>query len=131
MSKPVILAVDDDPAVSAAIAHDLRSRYGAEYGIMRAASGPEALAVLAKLALRDRPVALIVADQRMPDMTGIEMLQQARSHVPGAKYLLLTAYADTDVAIKAINKIGLDYYLLKPWDPPEEKLYPGHRRPAR
>ena len=124
MSKPVILAVDDDPLVSAAVARDLRSRYGADYRIVRAASGPEALAALAKLALSDQPVALIVADQRMPQMTGIEMLQQARGHVPGAKYLLLTAYADTDVAIKAINEIGLDYYLLKPWDPPEEKLYP-------
>jgi thioredoxin reductase (NADPH) len=124
MSKPVILAVDDDPMVAAAVARDLRSRYGADYRIVRAASGPEALAALAKLALSDQPVALIVADQRMPQMTGIEMLQQARGHVPGAKYLLLTAYADTDVAIKAINEIGLDYYLLKPWDPPEEKLYP-------
>ena len=124
MSKPVIVAVDDDPMVSAAIAHDLRSRYGVDYLIVRAASGPEALDVLAKLALRDQPVALIVADQRMPQMTGIQMLQQARSHAPGAKYLLLTAYADTDVAIQAINEIGLDYYLLKPWDPPEERLYP-------
>jgi thioredoxin reductase (NADPH) len=124
MSKPVILTVDDDPVVSAAIAHDLRSRYGAGYRIMHAASGPEALAVLARLALRDQPAALIVADQRMPQMTGIEMLKQARSRAPGAKYLLLTAYADTEVAIEAINEIGLDYYLLKPWDPPGERLYP-------
>ena len=124
MSKPVILAVDDDPLVSAAVARDLRSRYGADYRIVRAVSGPEALTALAKLALSDQPVALIVADQRMPQMTGTEMLQQARGHAPGAKYLLLTAYADTDVAITAINDIGLDYYLLKPWDPPEEKLYP-------
>jgi thioredoxin reductase (NADPH) len=124
MSKPTILAVDDDPEVAAAITRDLRSRYGADYRVVRTTSGPEALAVLAKLALRDQPVALIAADQRMPQMTGIEMLQQARTHAPGAKYLLLTAYADTDVAIKAINDIGLDYYLLKPWDPPEERLYP-------
>src|SRR6516165_5866774 len=124
MSKTVILAVDDDPMVSAAIARDLRARYAADYRIVRAASGAEALAALAKLALGDQPVALIVADQRMPQMTGTEMLQQARGHAPGAKYLLLTAYADTDVAITAINDIGLDYYLLKPWDPPEEKLYP-------
>jgi thioredoxin reductase (NADPH) len=124
MSKPTVLAVDDDPMVAAAITRDLRSRYGADYLIVRATSGPKALEVLAKLALRDQPVALIVADQRMPQMTGIEMLEQARSHAPGAKYLLLTAYADTDVAIKAINDIGLDYYLLKPWDPPEERLYP-------
>jgi thioredoxin reductase (NADPH) len=124
MSKPVILTVDDDPMVSAAIAHDLRRHYGADYRIVRAASGPEALTVLARLALRDQPVALIVADQRMPQMTGIEMLKQARNCTPAARYLLLTAYADTDVAIKAINEIGLDYYLLKPWDPPEERLYP-------
>jgi thioredoxin reductase (NADPH) len=124
MSKPVILTVDDDPAVSAAIARDLRRRYGAGYSIVRATSGPEALAVLARLALRDQPVALIAADQRMPQMTGIEMLEQARTHAPDAKYVLLTAYADTDAAIRAINDIGLDHYLLKPWDPPEDRLYP-------
>jgi len=124
MSKPTILTVDDDPLVSAAITRDLASRYGADYRIVRATSGPEALAVLTKLALRDSPVALIAADQRMPEMTGIEMLEQARAHAPDAKLLLLTAYADTDVAIKAINDIGLDYYLLKPWDPPDERLYP-------
>jgi thioredoxin reductase (NADPH) len=124
MSKPTILAVDDDPMVAAAITRDLHSRYGSGYRIVRATSGAEALAVLTKLALRDQPVALIVADQRMPQMTGIEMLERARTHAPGAKYLLLTAYADTDVAIKAINDIGLDYYLLKPWDPPGERLYP-------
>jgi thioredoxin reductase (NADPH) len=124
MSKPTILAVDDDPQVSAAITRDLASQYGADYRIVRATSGAEALIVLTKLALRDEPVALIAADQRMPQMTGIEMLEQARAHAPGAKFLLLTAYADTDVAIKAINDIGLDYYLLKPWDPPEERLYP-------
>jgi thioredoxin reductase (NADPH) len=124
MSKPTILTVDDDPMVSAAISRDLRRRYGADYLIVRATSGAQALGVLTKLALRNQPVALIAADQRMPEMTGIEMLEQARTHAPGAKYLLLTAYADTDVAIKAINDIGLDYYLLKPWDPPEERLYP-------
>ena len=124
MSKPTILTVDDDPMVSAAITRDLGSRYGADYRIVRATSGAEALAVLTELALRDQPMALIVADQRMPMMTGIEMLELARTHAPGAKYLLLTAYADTDVAIQAINDIGLDYYLLKPWDPPEERLYP-------
>jgi thioredoxin reductase (NADPH) len=124
MSKPTILTVDDDPLVSAAITRDLASQYGSAYRIVRAASGPDALAVLTKLTLRDEPVALIAADQRMPQMTGIEMLEQARVHAPRAKLLLLTAYADTDVAIKAINDIGLDYYLLKPWDPPEERLYP-------
>jgi thioredoxin reductase (NADPH) len=124
VSKPAILAVDDDPVVAAAITRDLRSRYSDDYRVVRATSGREALAVLARLALRDQPAALIVTDQRMPQMTGIEMLGQARSHAPGAKFLLLTAYADTDVAIKAINDIGLDYYLLKPWDPPERRLYP-------
>ena len=124
MSKPTILTVDDDPLVSTAIARDLAGRYGADYRVVRATSGPEALGVLTRLALRDEPVALIAADQRMPQMTGIEMLEQARAHAPGAKFLLLTAYADTDVAIRAINDIGLDHYLLKPWDPPEERLYP-------
>ncbi|MGZ4438653.1 MAG: FAD-dependent oxidoreductase [Nocardioides sp.] len=124
MSRPTILTVDDDPQVSAAITRDLRSRYGEDYRIVRATSGSEALAALTELALRDEPVALVAADQRMPQMTGIEMLERARPHTPGAKYLLLTAYADTDVAIRAINDIGLDYYLLKPWDPPEERLYP-------
>jgi thioredoxin reductase (NADPH) len=124
MSKPTILTVDDDPVVAAAITRDLVSQYGADYRIVGAMSGPEALVVLTKLALRDEPVALIAADQRMPQMTGIELLEQARAHAPGAKFLLLTAYADTEVAIKAINDIGLDYYLLKPWDPPEERLYP-------
>jgi thioredoxin reductase (NADPH) len=123
MSKPTILTVDDDPYVSAAI-RDLTIRYGGDYRIVRATSGLEALATLTKLALRDERVALIAADQRMPHMTGIEMLEQARAHAPGAKLLLITAYADTDVAIKAINDIGLDYYLLKPWDPPDERLYP-------
>jgi thioredoxin reductase (NADPH) len=124
MAKPTILTVDDDPMVSQAITRDLRDRYGATHRIVRAASGAEALDVLRELALRDRPVAMVVTDQRMPEMTGIEMLALAREFVPEAKFLLLTAYADTDVAIKAINDIGLDYYLLKPWDPPAERLYP-------
>jgi thioredoxin reductase (NADPH) len=124
MTRPTILTVDDDPLVSEAIARDLTSRYGADYRVVRATSGREALGVLTRLALRDEPVALIAADQRMPEMTGIELLDRARTHAPGAKLLLLTAYADTDVAIKAINDIGLDHYLLKPWDPPEERLYP-------
>ena len=124
MSKPTILTVEDDPQVSAAITRDLAGYYGADYRVVGATSGPEALSVLTRLALRDEPVALIAADQRMPHMTGIELLQQARAHAPGSKFLLLTAYADTDVAIKAINDIGLDYYLLKPWDPPQDRLYP-------
>lgn len=124
MAKPTILTVDDDPMVLAAITRDLREQYGSTHRLVRASSGAEALAALAELALRDRQVALIVSDQKMPGMSGIEMLAQARTHAPAAKFLLLTAYADTEVAIKAINDIGLDYYLLKPWEPPRERLYP-------
>ena len=124
MSRPSIVTVDDDPVVSAAIGRDLRERYGATYRVVVATSGAEALGAVAEIVLRDQSVALIAADQRMPGMTGIDMLEQARVHVPGAKLLLLTAYADTEVAIKAINDIGLDHYLLKPWDPPEQRLYP-------
>src|SRR4051795_7349910 len=124
MAKPTILTVDDDFMVSEAITRDLLARYGGIYGVVRTTSGAEAVAVLSELALRDRRVALVLADQRMPGMTGIELLEQSRTLAPGAKLLLLTAYADTDVAIRAINDIGLDYYLFKPWDPPEERLYP-------
>jgi thioredoxin reductase (NADPH) len=124
MSKATILSVDDDPQVSAAITRDLTLRYGDEFRVVRTGSGAEALDVLTRLALRDDPVALLLADQRMPQMTGTELLAAARVHAPDAKTLLLTAYADTDVAISAINEIGLDYYLLKPWDPPAERLYP-------
>jgi thioredoxin reductase (NADPH) len=124
MSKPTIVAVDDDPGVSQAIARDLRKRYGADYQVVRTTSGAEALELLAQLTLRDRTVALVVSDQGMPGMTGIELLEQVRRESPESRLLLLTAYADTGVAIKAINDIGLDYYLLKPWDPPDERLYP-------
>lgn len=124
MPKPVILTVDDDPAVSQAVTRDLRARYGADYQIMRASSGAEALTVLKELALRSRAVALIASDQRMPEMTGVEFLEESQVHAPGAKLVLLTAYADTEAAIRAINDIGLDHYLLKPWDPPEDRLYP-------
>jgi thioredoxin reductase (NADPH) len=124
MSKATILTVDDDPMVLRAITRDLRARYGSDYRVVSASSGAEGLAVLTELALRLRPVALIVTDQRMPGMTGTEMLGQARPQAPDAKLLLLTAYADTDVAITAINDIGLDYYLVKPWDPPAQRLYP-------
>ena len=124
MSKPTMLAVDDDPQVLASISRDLRSRYAGEYRIMRASSGEQALEVLAALALRARPVALVLSDQRMPSMSGVQMLTRAREHAPDAKFLLLTAYADTDSAIAAINEVGLDYYLQKPWDPPEERLFP-------
>jgi thioredoxin reductase (NADPH) len=124
MAKPTILTVDDDFMVSEAITRDLLTRYGGIYSVVRTTTGAEAVAVLTELALRDRPVALVLADQRMPGMTGIELLEQSRTLAPGAKLLLLTAYADTDVAIRAINEIGLDYYLFKPWDPPDERLYP-------
>ena len=124
MTKPTILTVDDDPGVLASISRDLRSRYGSDYRIIKASSGRQALDVLAELALRARPVALIASDQRMPEMTGVQMLGKAKEHAPDAKLLLLTAYADTDAAIQAINDVGLDYYLQKPWDPPADKLYP-------
>jgi thioredoxin reductase (NADPH) len=124
MSKPTMLAVDDDPQVLASISRDLRSRYAGEYRIMRASSGEQALEVLAELALRAGPVAMVLSDQRMPGMTGVQLLTRAREHAPDAKFLLLTAYADTDAAIAAINEVGLDYYLQKPWDPPEEQLFP-------
>ena len=124
MARPVILTVDDDTAVSSAISRDLADRYGGDYRVIGVTSGAEALDVLGRLALRDEPVALIASDQRMPKMTGTELFTASRVHAPDAKLLLLTAYADTDVAIAAINDIGLDYYLLKPWDPPAERLYP-------
>ena len=124
MAKPAILAVDDDVAVVGAVVRDLRQRYGEDYRVLRATSGPEALEILADQLLKDRPIAAVVSDQRMPGMTGIEVLQQVREQSPDTKLLLLTAYADTDVAIRAINDIALDYYLMKPWDPPEDRLYP-------
>ncbi len=122
--KPVILTVDDDPAVSRAVARDLRRKYGEDHRIVRAESGAEALDTLKQLKLRGETVAAIVADYRMPQMTGIEFLEQAMDLYPTARRILLTAYADTHAAIDAINVVDLDHYLLKPWDPPEEKLYP-------
>ncbi|MFI6769256.1 FAD-dependent oxidoreductase [Streptomyces sp. NPDC050355] len=123
-ARTVILTVDDDPGVSRAVARDLRRRYGASYRIVRAESGESALAALRELKLRGGPVAVIVADYRMPEMNGIEFLEQALDIYPGARRVLLTAYADTNAAIDAINVVDLDHYLLKPWEPPEEKLYP-------
>ncbi|RPI10069.1 MAG: response regulator, partial [Actinobacteria bacterium] len=124
MAKPAILTVDDDPAVLQSIARDLRKQYGKNHQVVPAGSGAEALEILHQLVLRESPIALIVSDQRMPNMVGTTFLGQARSVVPTAKLVLLTAYADTDVAIKSINDLGLHHYLLKPWDPPEDRLYP-------
>ncbi len=124
MENPVIVAVDDDPQVLRAVERDLRSRFASAYRIVAAESGTTALDVVRRLKLRGSAVALFLADQRMPGMTGVEFLAAAREIYPDAKRVLLTAYADTEVAIAAINTIQLDHYLLKPWDPPEEKLYP-------
>ncbi|MEU9338281.1 FAD-dependent oxidoreductase [Streptomyces sp. NPDC048290] len=123
-ARTVIMTVDDDPGVSRAVARDLRRRYGGSYRIVRAESGESALGALRELKLRGDLVAVILADYRMPQMNGIEFLEQALDVYPGARRVLLTAYADTNAAIDAINVVDLDHYLLKPWDPPEEKLYP-------
>src|ERR1700752_2884806 len=123
-SRTAILTVDDDPGVSRAVARDLRRRYGERYRIVRAESGADALEALRQLKLRGDQVAVILADYRMPQMNGIEFLEQAMDVFPTARRARLTAYADTGAAIDAINVVDLDYYLLKPWDPPEEKLYP-------
>jgi thioredoxin reductase (NADPH) len=122
--RPAILVVDDEPAVLAAVARDLRRGFGERYRIVRAASGEEALEVLRELGRRGEQVALLVADQRMPVLSGTDYLMRAREIAPTAKRVLLTAYADTEAAIQAINEVSLDYYLLKPWDPPEEELFP-------
>ena len=122
--RPAILTVDDDPSVSRAVARDLRRKYGEGFRIVRAESGPQALEALKEIKLRGEQVAAILADYRMPQMSGIEFLEQAMDLFPLARRVLLTAYADTDAAIQAINVVDVDHYLLKPWDPPEEKLYP-------
>ena len=122
--KPILLTVDDDPGVSRAVARDLRRQYGEAYRVVRTESGPQALETLRELKLRGDPVAVLLADHRMPDMSGLEFLEEAMDLFPNARRALLTAYADTDAAIEAINVVDLDHYLLKPWDPPEEKLYP-------
>jgi thioredoxin reductase (NADPH) len=123
-ARTAIITVDDDPDVSRAVARDLRRKYASEYRIVRAESGSSALDALRELKLRGDQVALILADYRMPNMNGVEFLEQAMDIYPGARRVLLTAYADTSAAIDAINVVDLDHYLLKPWDPPEEKLYP-------
>jgi thioredoxin reductase (NADPH) len=122
--RPAIVAVDDEPAVLAAVARDLRRGFGERYRVLRADSGAKAIELLTELRTRGDQVALLIADQRMPGMPGTEYLVQARTIVPDAKRVLLTAYADTEAAISAINEVALDYYLLKPWDPPEEQLFP-------
>ena len=124
MKRPILLAVDDDPSVLEAVVQDLRRQYGSVYRVLRAASGQAALDTLRQLKVRDEAVALIVSDQRMPGMTGVEFLEQEKEIYPDARRVLLTAYADTEAAIRAINSARIHYYLTKPWDPPEEKLYP-------
>jgi thioredoxin reductase (NADPH) len=122
--RPAIVAVDDEPAVLAAVARDLRRGFGERFRILRATSGAGALKLVGELRARGDQIAMLIADQRMPGMPGTEYLVQARKIAPDAKRVLLTAYADTEAAISAINDVALDYYLLKPWDPPEEQLYP-------
>ncbi|NGN84210.1 FAD-dependent oxidoreductase [Arthrobacter silviterrae] len=122
--RPVILAVDDDPAVLSAVRGDLRSRYGRHYRVLTAAGGAEAVGTLRQLKVRGDATAVVVSDQRMPGVAGTEVLTAARQLFPGVRTVLLTAYADTEVAIGAINDLHLDYYILKPWDPPEERLFP-------
>src|SRR5512143_1846093 len=124
MAKPAIFVIDDEPMVLSAVERDLRPRFGDQFRILKAESGPAAMEALKQLKLRNEQVALFLVDQRMPHMTGVEFLAETLKLEPSAKRVLLTAYADTDAAIRAINEIGLDHYLMKPWDPPEERLYP-------
>ena len=122
--KPVILTVDDDPQVLRSVERDLRSKYGNGFRVLRADSGSTALEILKQLKLRNESPALFLVDQRMPQMTGVEFLEQAMKIFPDAKRVLLTAYADTDAAIRSINNAKIDFYLMKPWDPPEQNLFP-------
>ena len=124
MKKPILFALDDDEQVLRAVTRDLKSQYRKEYRIMSTLSANDALEALVDLKKRNETVALFLVDQRMPEMLGVEFLSEAKKHFPEAKKVLLTAYSDTDAAIKAINDVQLDYYLTKPWNPPEEKLYP-------
>jgi len=124
MAAPVILIVDDEPQVLNAVERDLRRHYRNEYRIVKSGSGVEAMGVVQQLKQRNTALALFLVDQRMPQLSGVEFLSQARSIFPEAKKVLLTAYSDTEAAIAAINQVRLDYYLLKPWDPPEQRLYP-------
>jgi len=124
MVKPIILIVDDEPQVLNAVERDLRQHYRSDYRIVKAGSGPEALEAVQQLKQRNAPIALFLTDQRMPGMGGTEFLDKARKFYPDTRKVLLTAYADTEAAIASINTIGLDYYLMKPWDPPEQNMYP-------
>ena len=124
MKQPIILIVDDDPQVLKAVRRDVRKEYKADYRIMSTTSAVEALETLKELKKENQVIALFLSDQRMPEMLGVDFLTQAKAFYPLAKRVLLTAYSDTDAAIRAINDVQLDYYLTKPWDPPEEKLYP-------
>src|ERR1051325_9797478 len=124
MAQPALLTVDDDRDVFRAIERDLRRQYGSDFRVVRAVSGPEALEIVRELKIRNNSIALFLIDQRMPGMSGVDFLAQAIDLYPDAKRVLLTAYADTDAAIAAINEAGINHYLLKPWDPPEENLYP-------
>src|SRR5512144_1561258 len=124
MSKPVLLTVDDDPEVLNAIERDLRQHFRADYRVVKASSGAQALETVRQLKQRGIPLALFLVDERMPQMSGTQFLLEAMKIYPDARRVLLTAYADTDTAISAINKIGLDHYLLKPWEPPSVRLYP-------
>jgi thioredoxin reductase (NADPH) len=123
-ARPVLLAVDDEPSVARAVERDLRRRYGRDYRVLRAESGQDALTAVRESKLRGAKIALLLADQRMPEMSGVEFLEEAIRVAPEAKRVLLTAYADTQAAIDAINRVSLDHYLLKPWDPPDDQLYP-------
>ena len=122
--RPVLLTVDDDPQVVRAIERDLRQQYGKRFGVLKAESGQKALELVKKLKLRNETLALLLVDQRMPQMSGVAFLEEAMNIFPEAKRVLLTAYADTEAAIRSINKAKIDYYLMKPWDPPEEHPYP-------
>lgn len=124
MTKPVILAVDDDPQVRASVRRDLRSRYDRDYTIIAAASGEEGLSATRELKAKGADLAILLSDQRMPGMQGVELLASAREIYPLSRRVLLTAYSDIDAAVRAINEAHSDYYLTKPWHPPEERLFP-------
>ncbi len=124
MPKPIILAVDDDPEVLNAVDRDLRAHFRADYRVIKVGSGRQAVDTTLQLKQRGSPIALFLVDERMPEMSGTQFLAEAKKLYPDARKVLLTAYADTETAILAINRIGLDHYLLKPWEPPTERLYP-------